>query len=84
MKPRIHALALVACFLAGLLASMLMGAASPGTRQRVLNRGEMQPNIYLQIAEVGGCEYVVAQTMAGDGGVAVTHHAACTNPTHAK
>lgn len=35
---------------------------------------------FIQI--IGGCEYVIADKIGYAGGIAITHHAACTNPLH--
>ncbi len=62
-------------FLVAPLALCLMGAdaSRPNTRSRDLGFGR------IQLIEMGGCEYVLAYR--GEG-VAIVHHAACTNPAH--
>ncbi len=67
------------------LALCLMGADAPSTyttSREVTSRGRDTAVAYIQLIEMGGCQYVVAACRLGDGGVSIVHHAACTNPVH--
>ena len=63
------------------VATLLIGAA-PFTRSREIG-WQTQGRFKVELVEVGGCDYVIAQGIWGyAGGVAITHHAACNNPVH--
>ncbi len=69
------------------LALCLMGADSPRpyTRSRIVESEEGSlSNAYaaVQLIEIGGCQYVLAQVRGSYAGVSIVHHAACTNPAH--